>query len=250
MIQPVIPQDIIVSALIIVSVVLVAGITYTYTNRNKFVTLIFTLLSIFAIGLIKLIGLVNIKLSGSFLGSYNESNVPYVTAAPGWGLIFHAWHIWILPVAIIFVVAVAIIISIFFYKLSGAPKIQVLASPSPLAASQQPLVTSADRLNAFMAIDAAKKSSQETHEKLAEALLKNASYEIKLSDLNLKTRELERDLGQAQKQLKEEVEVLDLELKAKTRENQYIIDQLAERSRELSRAQEMFEKLMALHKQG
>jgi predicted nucleic acid-binding Zn-ribbon protein len=112
------------------------------------------------------------------------------------------------------------------------------------------LVTSADRLNAFMAIDAAKKSSQETHEKLAEALLKNASYEIKLSDLNLKTRELERDLGQAQKQLKEEVEVLDLELKAKTRENQYIIDQLAERSRELSRAQEMFEKLMALHKQG
>jgi len=252
MIQPVIPQAIIESALIIVSVGLVAGITYVYTNRNKFITFIFTLLAVFTIGIIKLISLVDIKLSDSFLGGYNENNVAYVISAPGWSLLIHAWHIWILPVAIVIVVAVTIIISIIFYKRSGAPKIHVLPStPTPATVSSSPhVVTSSERLNTFMAIDAAKKSSQETHEKLAEALLKNASYEIKLSDINLKVRELEHQLEQAQRQLKEEVEILELELKAKTKENQYIIDQLAERSRELVRAQEMFEKLMALHKQG
>ena len=251
MIQPVIPQAVIEWALIIVSVGLVAGITYIYTNRNKFITFIFTLLAIFTVVLIKLISLVNIKLSGSFLAGYNENNVAYVMSSPGWSLLIHAWHIWILPVAIVIVIALSIIISLIFYRRSGAPKIHVLPStPTPATVSSRHVVTSSERLNTFMAIDAAKKSSQETHEKLAEALLKNASYEIKLSDINLKVRELERQLEQAQRQLKEEVEILELELKAKTKENQYIIDQLAERSRELIRAQEMFEKLMALHKQG
>lgn len=252
MIQPMIPQEIITSALIIVSVVLVAGITYVYTNRNKRITYLFALLSILAIGLIKLVGLVQVKISGSFIGGYNENNIAYVISQPGWHLLIEAWHIWILPVAITLIIAVAAIIGIICYKLSGSPKIDVI-STTPVVSQAAPkamATTSSERLSAFMAADAAKKSAQETHEKLAEALLLNASYEIKLSDISLKSRELERELNQVKRELKEEVETLELELKAKTKENQYIIDQLSERSRELSRAQEMFEKLMELHKQG
>lgn len=246
MIQPVISQDIITFALIIVSVILVAGITYVYTNRNKPITYIFTFISIIIIGLIKLIGLVHIKLASSFLGGYNENNVAYVVSQPGWNLLIDAWHIWILPVAIVAIIAAVIIICTIYYKISGGPKIEVLTStPTPSVHVQ----TRSEKLSAFMAADAAKKSSHETHEKLAEALLANASYEIKLSDMGLKVRELERQLSDTQRELKEEVETLELELKAKTKENQYIIDQLGERTRELSRAQEMFEKLMALHKQ-
>ncbi|HEV2613889.1 MAG TPA: hypothetical protein VGV92_04185 [Gammaproteobacteria bacterium] len=246
MIQPVISQDIITWALIIVSIILVGGITYVYTNKNKPITYIFTVLSIFIIALIKLIGLVHIRLASSFIGGYNENNIAYVISQPGWNLLLDAWHIWILPVAIVAIIAVVIIICTVYYKISGAPKIEVLAStPTPPVHVQ----TSSEKLSAFMAADAAKKASHETHEKLAEALLANASYEIKLSDMGLKVRELERQLSQAQHDLKEEVETLELELKAKTKENQYIIDQLGERTRELNRAQEMFEKLMALHKQ-
>jgi hypothetical protein len=244
MTQPVIPQAFITWALIIVSILLVSGITYTYTNRNKTVTSIFTFLAILTVGLIKLIGVVDIKLNSYFLGGYNENNVAQVISSPGWNLLLDAWHIWIIPVAIVLAFAVAIIISIISFKLSSSPKIEVLASPSKPQGQ-----TSADRLNTFMAIDAAKKASQDTHEKLAEALLRNASYEIQLSDLGLKIRELERSLSLAKKALTEEVETLELELNAKTKENEYIIEQLSERSRELSRAQEMFEKLMALHKQ-
>ncbi|HEV2524383.1 MAG TPA: hypothetical protein VGU44_04545, partial [Gammaproteobacteria bacterium] len=75
MTQPVIPQAFITWALIIVSILLVSGITYTYTNRNKTITSIFTFLAILSVGLIKLIGIVDIKLNSSFLGSYNENNV-------------------------------------------------------------------------------------------------------------------------------------------------------------------------------
>ncbi len=246
--QPVIPQDIITWALIIVSILLVAGITYTYTNRNKFLTLIFTLITIFTIAFIKLIGLVNIKLKSSFLGGYNENNIGYVMSEPGWKLLLQGWHIWILPVILVSVLAFVIIISIVLYKFSGGEKVEVLTRTSPIAST--PKVTSADRLNTFMAIDAARKSSQETQEKLAEALLKNASYEIQLSDVNLKLREVTRELDEKTKQLQDEIDVLELELKAKTKENEYIIDQLSERSRELKRAQEMFEQLMALHKGG
>jgi uncharacterized membrane protein len=249
MIQPMISQDIITWALIIVSILLVSGITYVYTNRNKPITYIFTLISILVIGLIKLVGLVHIKLSSSFLGGYNENNVAYVMSQPGWNLLIAAWHIWILPVAITLLVAVVVIISLVFYKISGSPKVEVL-TPKPVISAKPAMgTTNADRLSTFMQMDAAKKAAQDTHEKLAEALLLNSSYEIKLSDLNLKSREIERQLNQLQRESKDEIETLELELKAKTKENQYIIDQLAERSRELTRAQEMFEKLMALHKQ-
>src|SRR5690349_17407881 len=122
--QPVISQDIITWALIIVSILLVAGITYVYTNRNKIITYIFSLLAILVVGFIKLIGIIHIKLFTSFLGGYNENNVAYVISQPGWHLIFDAWHIWILPVAFVAVIAIAIIIAIIYYKISGAPKIE------------------------------------------------------------------------------------------------------------------------------
>ncbi|MDX2164932.1 MAG: hypothetical protein SFW07_05920 [Gammaproteobacteria bacterium] len=244
--QPVIPQAIVTWALIIVSVFLVAGITYTYTNRNKLLTGVFTFLTILTVCIIELVDFIDLKLSASFLGAYNENKVGYVVAEPGWRIIFHAWHIWILPVIGVAFLGLAAIISILFYKLSNTPKAEIL-TPAPVTAPQR-TTTRSDRLNTFMAIDAAKKSSQETQQKLAEALLKNASYEVQISDLNLKVREITRDFEEHTKTSTEEIEILELELRAKTKENQYVIDQLSERSRELKRAQEMFEKLMELHK--
>lgn len=249
MIQPVIPQDVVTWALIIVSIFLVSGITYVYTNRNTFLTAVFSFLTIILIAIIKLVGFVDIKLSSSFLGGYNENHVGYVVAESGWQILMHAWHIWLLPVLAVVLLAIAAIISVLFYMSADKTKTEIL-TPTSLTTPAPKVTTSADRLNTFMAIDAAKKSSQETQEKLAEALLKNSSYEIQISDLMLKVRELSRELEEATTSYHDEINILELELKAKTKENQYILDQLSERSRELKRAQEMFEKLMEMHKGG
>src|SRR5579872_1167722 len=102
-------QEIVMWLLILVSIALVAGITYVYTNRNKRVTFLLTLFSVLAIGLIKLISIVQIEISANFLGKYDAENLPYMAAKPGWTLLIHAWHIWILPVIMISLIACIII---------------------------------------------------------------------------------------------------------------------------------------------
>lgn len=254
MIQPVIPQAFIIWALIIVSILLVAGITYVYTNRNKQLTALLTFTTAVIICFIKLISIVHMRLESSFIGGYNENNVAYVATQPGWDIVYHSWHIWILPVLAVAFVSVIILIITMLYKVSKTTQADIRPATPPAPTPAPPAepaktMTSSQRLNTLMAMNAAKKSSQESHEKLAEALLLNASYEIKISDLNLRIRELEQTLADSREELTEELETLELELQAKTKENQYIIDQLSLRTKELKRAQDMFEKLMALHKQ-
>src|ERR1700722_19394180 len=102
-------QEVITWLLIIVSILLVAGITYVYTNRNRLITSLFSLFSICAIAIIKLVSIVEVDIHQHFLGSYDEENLPYMVAQPGWTLLIHAWHIWILPVVLVILIAVVII---------------------------------------------------------------------------------------------------------------------------------------------
>lgn len=239
-------QEIVIWLLILVSIVLVAGITYVYTNRNRRVTFLFTLFSVLGIALIKLISIVQGELSADFLGKYDAENLPYMAVKPGWSLLIHAWHIWILPVIMISIIASIIIFAIWTYKKSGSPKIEIEAPLTPLKTIYTPQKT--QRLDSFMAIDAAKKEVKVLNEKLSEALLTNAAYEIKISDLNQDIKDLEMKSENTQKSLHDEIETLKLELSAKIKENEYISNQLSERNRDLTRAQEMFEKLAALHR--
>jgi len=192
--------------LIVVSILLVAGITYVYTNRNLRITGLFSLLSIFTVVCIKLITVVQSRLNTLFIGAYNENHVAYVVTGPGWEILIQEWHIWILPVIFIIMLAVLIIYSFLSAKKQN-PELTLFA---PLNTT-----TRAERLNSFMALDAAHKASKEVHQKLADALLKNATHEVKLSDFTLKTQELE-----------EKAEILQLELNAKIKENASIMAQL------------------------
>ncbi len=239
-------QGIIMWLLIIVSIALVAGITYIYTNRNRRVTFLFALFAVLGIGLIKLISIVQTELHANFIGKYDVENLPYMAVKPGWGLMVHAWHIWVLPVIMISLIAAIIIFAIWSYKKSGSPKIEMEAPLTPLKKIYQPQQT--QRLDAFMAVDAAKKEARDLNEKLSEALLTIAAYEIKISDLSQDIKDLEVKTENGKKGLHDEIETLRLELSAKVKENKYISNQLSERNRDLTRAQEMFEKLAALHR--
>lgn len=231
-------HPLLVWVIIFVSIALVAGITYVYTNRNIRITAIFSLISGFVIGLIKLIGVIQIRLDSQFIGAFDESRIPYIAAHPGWHQLLFAWHIWILPV----ILAVTIV-SIIFYLIQRLHKHIPQQTISSTAANR---TTRAERLSTFMAMDAAKQEARNMNEKLAEALLMNAAYEIKVSDLSLRVRQLEKELFETNQNLEDEMNTIKLELTAKNRENEYIAEQLAERSRELDRAHDMFEKLLAL----
>jgi hypothetical protein len=241
-------HPLIIWGLVLFSIVLIAGITYVYTNRNKRITLLFTLISALAIAAIKLIGTVEIELKSQFIGRFSEANVPYIVANPGWYQILYAWHIWILPVVFVTVIFGGLIILIWRLK-SEANKTEVLpTATSPIKAGYHS-TTRAERLSTFMAMDAARKEAQLMNEKLAEALLMNAAYEIKVSDMNLQLHDLEKSHEELKRTSQEEITTLQLELSAKQKENDYIAEQLSERSRDLVRAQEMFEKLLAMQKQ-
>jgi hypothetical protein len=233
--------------LIIVSILLVAGITYVYTNRNVRITSLLTVITILTIALFKLVGIVEIELNQYFLGKFNPQNLPYIVAQPGWHLLFRAWHIWILPVVVVIFIFAGIVFAILSYRKADAPKVEVLPIASATSIAGYTL-TKAERLSTFMAMDAAKKEVHDVHEKLSEALLANAAYEIKISDLTHRVHELENELDNIKRNLNEEIETLTLELSAKNKENEYISSQLIERNRDLLRAQEMFEKLATLHR--
>lgn len=237
-------QSIITWLLIVVSIALVAGITYVYTNRNRRVTFLFSLFSVLGIALIKLISFVQVELNGNFLGKYDAENLPYMAAKPGWTLLLHTWHIWILPVVMISLIAFIIIFALWSYKKSGFPKME--APLTPLKTIYTPQKT--QRLDSFMAIEAAKKEAKDVNIKLSEALLTNAAYEIKIDDLSQDIKDLEIRSENIRKNLHDEIETLKLELSAKIKENEYISNQLSQRNRDLARAQEMFEKLAALHR--
>jgi hypothetical protein len=239
-------QDIMTWLFIIVSIALVAGITYVYTNRNRLITFLFSLFSIAIITFVKLVSVVEVDIHQNFLGSYDEENLPYMAAKPGWSLLIHAWHIWILPVALVIVIASVIIFAIWRYKKAGSPKLAIEPPTAALKTAYTPVKT--QRLDTFMVVDAAKKESRVLQEKLAEALLTIAAHEIKISDLSTHVKALETELTETQSRLQEEIDTLQLELSAKNKENEYISNQLAERNRDLLRAQEMFEKLAALHR--
>jgi hypothetical protein len=239
-------QNIIRWALLLLSVLMVAGITYVYTNRNKQFTLIFTLLGILFVAIVEVISIVETGLHSHFLGKIDENNNPSIIAGPGWEILLGAWHIWILPVIFVLIIAALAIFFILRYqkKLKIAdPFSSSQAQTSPSAKTADASATRAQRLSQFMVMDAAKKETRETNEKLAEALLTNAAYEIKISDLKARVSQLETELQETQKNLSEEIETLQLELNAKHRENDYISSQLSERTHELVRAQEMLEKL-------
>lgn len=257
-------QPIITWALIIVSVLLVAGITYVYTNRNRRLTTIFTLFSILTVGLIKLISIVHEELSSHFIGGYDEMHMPYVTSEPGWKLLVDSWHFWILPVIFCALIFLGICYAIYHHyqielakrkpeiKPDDGPNISKTTSAVQAASSKTPynIATRAEKLSTFMAMDAVKHESQHVHEQLSEALLTNAAYEIKLSDLNFRIHELEQELASAKHDLGDEVKTLQLELSAKIKENDYLASQLTERSNELAQAQDMFEKLLALQQEN
>src|SRR5689334_6402797 len=120
-------QEIVIWLLIIVSIALVAGITYVYTNRNVRVTFLFSVFSILVVILIKLISVVHVQLGEHFLGKFDTENLPYLVAKPGWTLLIHAWHIWILPVVIIALIAAIIIFGLWRYKKTGSSKIEIEA---------------------------------------------------------------------------------------------------------------------------
>lgn len=232
-------QPLVIWLLIITSVLLVTGITYVYTNRNWRVTWIFTLISIVTIALIKIFREVDSALHSQFIGRYNGQSTTYIAIQPGWDQIFKGWHIWILPVA-----AAAILLSIVFYfifryiKTAPAPATIIPSSPAlvPTASSK--------KLGTFLAVDSAKRESQEANEKLAETLLMCAAQEIQTSDLRMDLRSAQRELEKIKKNTGEKLETLKLELAAKTRENERLSIQLKERAQEIDRFQQMIEKMM------
>lgn len=247
----VLEHNIIRWSLLIISILMVSGITYVYTNRNKQFTIIFTLLAMFFIGVIELISIVEAQLHTHFLGKFDSANLPYISSAPGWGLLIHAWHIWAIPVLFVVVVAgIAIYFIIRYEEHLRAASIQTPSQTQPQSTAKPDSTTRAQRLSQFMVMDAAKKETRETNEKLAEALLTNAAYEIKISDLKARVKQLESEMEETKKNLSEEIETLELELSAKNRENEYISNQLSERSHELVRAQEMLEKLASMQRKG
>lgn len=239
-------QQVVMWLLILVSVALVAGITFIYSNRNRRVTFLLSLFSVLGIALIKLISVVQTELNANFIGKYDVENLPYMAIKPGWTLLIHAWHIWILPVVMISLIAGIIIFALWSYKKSGSSTIEMEAPLTPLKNIYNPPKT--QRLDSFMAIEAAKKEAKDLNEKLSEALLTNAADEIKISDLTQDIKDLEIKSENIQKTLHDEIKTLKLELSAKIKENESIANQLSERNRDLTRAQEMFEKLAALHR--
>jgi len=243
-------HDLMIWALIIVSISLVTGITYVYTNRNRRVTLLFTLLSICFVFLLKIISIVDVELDVHFLGEYHTPETPTVIAGPGWGLLLHAWHIWILPVAIVCFVFVLILYLIMLGKQSTAEKLEVRSplSSSAMREENKSEQTRSERLNALMMIDAAKKQSRIANQKLTESLLANASYEIKINELNARITTLEEDLQTVQKSSIEQLETLQAELNVKKEECESLDHQLSSTSQDLEKAKELLKKLSGLSK--
>lgn len=244
-------HTLIIWLLILTSASLVAVITYVYTNRNLRLTGLFTLFSLFSIAVIKLVGIVENHLNNQFIGQFDNHQIPYVALQPGWHQIIYAWHIWILPVLI----SSAILCFIFYilsFHTKNIPLIEMLSSiqptvkPNPIKKSTD---TSSNKLSKFVAADIAKRETAQMNEKLAEVLLINAAQEIKISDLNIQLREMQREIIELNRKSSNEATTLQLELSLKVKENTHLSQQLIERTNELARAQEMFEKILLLQQE-
>ena len=230
-------------SLVLTSIVLVAGITYVYTNRNKHITAILTIVSMCFVILMKVTSIVQVRLQSQFLGGYDDANMTYIAAGPGWGILLHGWHIWLLPVFITAFIFLVLILILFNHQKANPVKLEVHA---PIQAIEKK--SSTDRLNTFMMVDAAKKQSRLANQKLTEALLNNASYEITISDLNMRITELEQSLEKNNKVHNHAVEIQRLEIETKNKEIENMHQQLIQRSEELTHAQTLLKKIAALRR--
>lgn len=206
-----------------VSVLLVAGITYIYTNQNRKMTLIFTLASIVGIALIKLVSLVQLILESSFLGKLDENNAPYILAKPGWGLLISAWHIWIIPVIIVLIISSLIILLLFNHQHHAAEKLQVFM-PMHLLPQQ----TSVTKISQFMTAETVQQKIKTAQDKMQETLLENASYAIKNNDLTIALHNLEDTLAKVKQEHQAKIDTLKLALSAKNQENKRLSEIILE----------------------
>ncbi len=223
-------QPIVIWLLILTSVILIGVITYVYTNRNARTTWAFTLGSIILIGLIKIVREVDDAIHSQFIGRFNETSTPYIAIQPGWEQLFHAWHLWVLPVIIITFILCFLFYLLFRYQ---ATHVRTTTTTIIRDTTTPSISKSSQKLGHFLAVDSAKRESTEANEKLAETLLMSAAQEIQLSDLRMDVRALQRELEKTQRTSQERIETLELEFAAKTKENNRLSAQLKERTQEL-----------------
>jgi hypothetical protein len=238
-------------ALIIVSVSLVAGITYVYTNRNRRITILLTLISIFFVSLLKIISIVDVELGTHFLGEYQSHDSQTITAGPGWGLLLHAWHIWIVPVCTVCFVFFIIIYILMTHKKSSPTSTLDVRSPiiaDTNTGNNKTEQTRSERLNALMMIDAAKKQSRVANQKLTESLLANASYEIRINELTTQITTLEESLQIVQTSSAEQIEALQSELTQKNTECESLNAKLESANQDIERAKVLLKKVAELNK--
>lgn len=237
--------------LIAVSVLLVAGITYVYTNRNARITLLFTLLSILSVGILKIVSIVDLELGQHYIGVLQGSdNTVAVTAGPGWSLLFHAWHIWLLPVMVVSIIFAIVIYLAISYRKSDGPKLEVrptLPGSSSLDTTKSEQ-TRSERLNAFMMVDAAKKETRVANQKLTESLLMNAANEIKITELNTQITSLESDLEIIRRAKSEQLDTLHAELDKKDKEYEELNQRFLTVTQDLDKAKVLLKKFADLHK--
>jgi hypothetical protein len=229
-------QPLVMWLLIIVTISLVAGITYVYSHKNIRVTLIFTLFSIAVIGIIKVLGTLSVILSSQFIGRLDQLGVPYVYSKPGWFQIIAGWSIWLLPVLFTCVCFTILFYYYFHYKKEDI----YLPNIKYQTPKQHSSVTITERLHA----DSLRTSMAESMEKLSDALLTIASQEISINDLKTELENKDAECNQAKEGIEDELNILQLEMSAKNNEVEQLTNELEQRTVELSEAHEMFEKLL------
>lgn len=229
-------QSVIIWLLIIVSVSLVAGITYIYSNRNLRLTILLTLCSVLGIVLIKILGTLSFIFSKQFIGRLDDLGVPYIFSKPGWIQIIDGWSIWLLPVLII-----TIIYSFLFYYYYQKKKVGALL---PNIKYQTPVQQSSVTITERLHTDSLRSSMAESMEKLSDALLTIASQEITINDLKIELDNKDAECIKSKEAIEDELNVLQLKLSTKNHEIEALTANLEQNALELAQTHEMLEKLL------
>lgn len=219
---------------IVFTILLVGGITFVYSRGNARLSLIFMGLGIAVTALINYVEYLNVYLPSHFIGAYNANGTPYLEASAGWSLLWRAWPLWLLPVALS-----AGPLLFFSLYLSIQKRHLKRRSREQHSQSEQRLTKQNEEIERYH------RRWHEADEKVKQAAIDKRAFEDKQAQLLIEIRRLQQDRTQVNHRYQAEMATLKQEAETKAQENTSLLQEKKDLEQEIERLRSELYKLLA-----
>lgn len=224
---------------IVITLLVIALVTYVYSGRNLRQTIILTLLSAVVVGCAAGYDSWSLYLNRHFLAGIDQLGVFYRASRGGWYLLLDAWPLWVIPN--LFVLGIYGACAWYLQKRLAESAQRKAQDVKP---KRQMVGLSREMVANQLELDTLKKALATANQKLNQVIYEKGVEEAKAKDLKLKLKQYEEQAVLGKSAIDDNRKALTLEIAAKTKQIEQLTEQLNQQEDELNRLRELLESLL------